>query len=395
MKELYHPLRIARLIVESFEKEPEGEEKEALEQWLSADGNRQLYESFRHRDLSAREEQANQIDHKKHWRAIKRHITTSSPRPKPLLRRWSIRAAILTFPILLAAALLWQQLPDRTEQTPLLATQAPVPGSSKAVLILADGQQIDLANQQAFRLQDQPEARLDNRDNTLTVKPTGNTTVTTVNYQTISIPVTGEYKLVLPDGTQIWLNSDTRLRFPTSFPGKERRIYLEGEAYFEVAPNKEQPFIVTTSDMNVRVLGTRFNVKAYREDAAIYTTLAEGAVEAVNPKKGSALMLTPNQQCVFVKKTGEMDKKEVNAQSFIGWTTGKFIFENETLEEIMKQLGRWYGTQVTYQAPELKSYRFTGHVNRFGEISTLLEMIKKTYRLHFHIQGKHITVSKY
>lgn len=395
MKELYTPLRIARLIVQSFEQEPEGEDKKILEQWLSTEGNRELYESFRHRDLSERRRQADRIDSRKHWRAIERHLSSPHQR-RTLLRRWSMRAAILTLPILAAAALIWWQFPQSSSPLSLFTeTQMPAPGSSKAILILSDGQEIDLAAQQTFCLQSQSDARLENRDNTLTVEPTEMANVTAVNYQTLSIPVTGEYKLVLSDGTQIWLNSATRLRFPTSFPGKERRVELEGEAYFEVAPHPEQPFIVSTEGIQIQVLGTKFNVKAYREDDAIYTTLAEGAVRTVNPKKGSAMVLTPDQQCVFTKRTGDMEKKEVHARSFTGWTTGKFIFENETLEEILKQLGRWYGIQATYQTPELKSYRFTGHVNRFGEISTLLDMIEKTYRIRFHIQEKHITVSKY
>ncbi|MDE7074389.1 MAG: DUF4974 domain-containing protein [Odoribacter sp.] len=395
MEELYHTLHIAGLIAKSFQEELDDAEQKELEQWLATDENRRLYDSLHHRDLSERKREAQQINVQKHWREIKRRIAFS---PRRSLRYWSRYAAVLLLPVLLAAAWLWwRQAPVNEHEILLAVSETPVPGSAKAILILSDGQQIDLTGRQDFRLHHNPEACLNNQDNTLTVEPADSAIVATaaVNYQTIAIPVTGEYKLVLPDSTQIWLNSATRLRFPTSFPGKERMVYLEGEAYFEVAPDKDRPFIVSVGELNVQVLGTKFNIKAYSEDAVIYTTLAEGAVKAIDTQKDVAMLLAPDQQCIFDKHTGKMDKKDVDAQAFIGWTTGKFIFKKETIEEILKQLGRWYGTTVTYQTPELKNYRFTGHVNRFDEISTLLQMIEKTYHIKFHVQGKHITVSNY
>ncbi|MEG2792057.1 MAG: DUF4974 domain-containing protein, partial [Odoribacter sp.] len=251
---------------------------------------------------------------------------------------------------------------------------------------------IELNDKEDFFLQQDSTISLNNTGNTLKVKLSQQQSYRSAIYQTLDIPKGGEYKLILSDGSVVWLNSDSRLRFPSSFPGKKRTVYLEGEAYFEVSPDSLHPFIVSSKGMDVEVLGTKFNVKAYPEDVIIYTTLCQGSVKTINQQTGLSLLLEPNQQARFTKQNGKIEKQEVDSRLFTGWTGGRFVFENETLEEIMKQLERWYNIDVFYQNPSIKKYKFTGDVDRFDEISTILNMIEKTYNITFSINQKTIVI---
>lgn len=389
MENLKEPFHIARLIAKSFYDELTRQEKSELDSWLVVSTNRKLYESLRNKDLEAKRKQEELIDLNDNWQKIKSRISFKKR------RRISHRikyAAAIALPILIATFYLFQRQNIESYITTSVILQAPQPGSSKAVLVLADGKQIDLSQQLNHCHPNDSTVIFRNRNNTLTVEQEVVADIRPIDYQTIFIPIGGEYRLVLSDGTKVWLNSDTRLRFPASFSDQKRIVYLEGEAYFEVTPNKQQPFIVKTREIDIEVLGTKFDVKAYGTDSYIYATLAEGSIKTTALHEATTLVLSPNQQCQYVKTTGQMKKKNVDAQLFIGWTKGKFIFENETLEEIMNQLGRWYDTKVSYQSPELKSYRFTGYVDRFDDISTILRMIEKTYDITFNIQGQNIVI---
>ena len=196
----------------------------------------------------------------------------------------------------------------------------------------------------------------------------------------------------MSDGSKVWLNSDSRLRFPSPFSGDKRTVFLEGEAYFEVAHDTQKPFVVSTEDMSIRVLGTKFNVKAYAEDEAVYTTLVSGSVRTNNKQSTYSTLLSPNEQCIYYPGNNRKETRKIDPQTFLGWVQGRFIFENETLEEILKQLGRWYDTEIFYQNPRVAKYRFTGNVDRFDQISTLLHMIEKTYPVSFTINGRTIVV---
>ena len=391
MENLHQHFRISRLIVSSFQKGLTLEEQKELNAWLENPTNQAFYDSLYNKYIQNKIHTSERpiINKDANWKKIETRIPFKKHYS---IQRWMKYAAILTLPVILTILLLTHQEPT-TSSLPLTAVKIPQPGSSKAVLLLANGQQVDLTQQQELSHPIDTTITLNNQNNTLTIELSGTKHAKQTDYQTIFIPVGGEYKLVLADGTKVWLNSDTRLRFPSTFTGNTREVYLEGEAYFEVAPNKAHSFIVKTTPMEIEVLGTKFNVKAYPADSDIYTTLAEGSVKTRTQTIGEACVLIPNQQNQYSKTTGQMTTKKVDAQTFIGWTKGVFIFENETLEEIMKQLGRWYGTQTIYQNQALKEYRFTGYVNRFDNISTILKMIEKSYNIKFNIQGNSIIVN--
>lgn len=211
-------------------------------------------------------------------------------------------------------------------------------------------------------------------------------------YNTLRVPTCGFYQLELSDGTKVWLNSVTELRYPVEFTGKERKVYLSGEAYFEVTHDTEHPFVVNVEGMDTRVYGTKFNVNAYDQNL-IQTTLVSGSVGIQVLATGKEVMLQPNQMAEYTRSTRSVSTKEVDPYTYTAWKDGKFVFESITLELIMHQLERWYGIDVVYQNPQAKDNEFRGVINRDMDLEKVLSVIKKTSDVTFKIEGKTVTVS--
>lgn len=205
------------------------------------------------------------------------------------------------------------------------------------------------------------------------------------------IPKGGEYQVVLADGTKVWLNSASRLIYPQSFMGKERRVVLSGEAFFDVAHDAERPFIVETSQMNVKVLGTRFNVNDYDDNEEVSTTLVNGSVEIVSGDQ-QVFRLVPGEQAYG--KENELEKREVNVRLYTSWIDGKFLFNNTELEEIAKQISRWYDVEIFFSSENVKKVRFTGAIVKFKPLDDLVRMIESTSQVRFSVKGKTIVISE-
>lgn len=205
-------------------------------------------------------------------------------------------------------------------------------------------------------------------------------------------PKGGEYTIILADGTKVWVNAATEIRYPVKFTGKERRVYLEGEAYFEVAKDTACPFIVETGGMEVKVYGTQFNVNT-RQGNLIRTTLVEGTV-AVKPEGLPEVMLKPNQQAVFNKLVGQVVVRDVDVLSYVAWQKGNYYFENKSISEILNELSLWYDIEVFFRSDEVRDERFSGYLPRYGEIEKLLLLIERTSHVRFEVKGKAIVVYK-
>lgn len=264
--------------------------------------------------------------------------------------------------------------------------------SPKAILVLEDGKQIDLTQ---YNVKDisQSGVVISMNEQELVYNVNDSITPTLKEiYNTIIIPKAGEYSFMLADGTKVWVNSDTKLRYPVKFLGDKRVVYLEGEAYFEVRKNENKPFIVRTfAGVDVEVLGTKFNVEAYKDSEKIKTTLIAGKVDVSKGEKSH--ILTPNQQLVFNMQSNTMVKKEVDAYMFVAWKDGKFLFENEKLETIMMKLSRWYNVEVFYMNQDVKDFHFTGDMERYEDISTILKLIEESTDIKFRIKEKTIIIS--
>lgn len=213
-----------------------------------------------------------------------------------------------------------------------------------------------------------------------------------LEYNTMRIPVGGFYRLRLADGTRVWLNSLTSLRYPVAFPSDERKVYLDGEAYFEVAADVERPFIVATDEgVDVRVYGTEFNVDTHQE-GWVKTTLVKGDVGIRIKDSEREVKLSPRQMALFSSETQAVRVEDVDPYGAIAWKDGKFVFEEETVENIMERLRRWYDVEVFYTSEKVKNHTFTGIITRFDDIADVLYFIEETAVVKFDIRGNVITV---
>ena len=210
----------------------------------------------------------------------------------------------------------------------------------------------------------------------------------------VSVEKGQKANVVLPDGSKVWVNSDSRLSYGSRFNQKERVLSLEGEAYFEVTPDKDRPFIVETDELAVRALGTSFNVKSYEEEKDVSTVLMTGKVEVTSDY--DRLVLNPNERIVFNKQTGHMEKSTVeNTGDYINWKYNALTFNGETFENIVHTLERYYNTRIVFESETLKKYRFTGAVEKNTSLNELLRLIESTStNIKFEIKEKEITVTK-
>lgn len=215
---------------------------------------------------------------------------------------------------------------------------------------------------------------------------------TKTEYNTIIVPKSSEYKFTLSDGTKVWLNSDSELRFPVNFSSSSRDVYLKGEAYFEVTSNKHKPFDVIFGTTKVEVFGTSFNVSAYKEDKMIEVALLEGKVQFVTEQE--VVTLKPGFMVKMNNHTKEIKISHVDVNAISAWKNGTFIFEDMLLTEIMKKLERWYNVKINIENEELRNIRFTGAATKYRDIEYILRIISKTKTFKYKIEGEKINIYK-
>lgn len=277
-----------------------------------------------------------------------------------------------------------------------------VPGGDKATLTLADGTVIDLNGAENGDITLQGNAKVIKAGGAVNYTVAGNDNATPV-YNTIATPRGGQYVVVLADGSRVWLNAASSLKFPTSFNGADRKVELTGEGYFEIAQQrlpggKKQPFYVTIRSAaghggTIEVLGTHFNVMAYDDENRINTTLLEGAVQLST--KGKIVLLQPGQQARVTKSGQQVEVlSDVDTESVVAWKNGEFRFDNTDVTTIMKQIGRWYDVNILYEdnVPEIG---LSGKVKRKDSIAQMLEILEATHKVRFRMEGKNVIVAPY
>ena len=306
------------------------------------------------------------------------------------IRVWQSAAAIL---ILLTAGIYYYQ---NSSEPVIVKTEKPrfrndvAPGNNKAILTLDDGSKIDLDDAKTGILASESNIDIKKTGDGQLEYTAGAQNVKTVKYNILSTPMGGEYQLVLPDGSKVWLNSGSTLRFPTAFIGSERIVELKGEAYFDIAKNPKMPFLVRTNNaMDIKVLGTQFNVMAYDDEKNINTTLVEGSVEVL--KGSEKTNLKPGQEAILNRGSGNIKVAQADLEQAIAWKNGYFIFYNENIESIMRKVSRWYNVDIVYQG-NLNNKDFVGTISRNKNVSELLKMLELTGAIHFSIDGRRITV---
>ena len=264
------------------------------------------------------------------------------------------------------------------------------PGGNKATLTLSDGSNIILDSVQNGLLSNQGNAQVSKTDNGKLVYENKTGEVVAVQYNTISTPRGGQYQLTLADGSQVWLNAESSITFPTSFSGNQRQVKITGEAYFEIAHDADKPFHVNVNEMDVKVIGTHFNVNAYKDEAEIKTTLLEGSVQVTYNEQ--AKIISPRQQLILNNKSGKMVvEKNINIDEIMAWKNGKFYFNEANIQLIMKQVSRWYNVDVEYKGEVNKL--FEGTISRQVSVEDIFKILSATGGVHFAIEGRKIIVS--
>lgn len=318
---------------------------------------------------------------------IEKQIKSRSRDLTPLRNR-ALRITAVLLPLMLMGGIALYLMRDM----PFDADNTIARIEDKVRLSLPDGSMIVLDPAVGdIRISEQKDVVLVSENGSLIIERTTNAGETRETfYGNVDVPRGTRFDMVLEDGTHVWLNSDSRLRFPPVFNGSERRVYLEGEAYFEVAHNANKPFIVETRGQKLTVLGTAFNISAYRDEQVTYTTLSEGSVALRSG--GSEVVLRPGEQARLNEGEATFTTENVNLQSVIPWKNGVFIFEGKTLEQVMRQLARWYDMEYSFEGDETKSMVLRGIMPVQTEISSIFEILETSGRVKFRTENNRVTI---
>lgn len=389
--------RIASLILKRMQDTLSPQENAELEAWLHEDSeNFLLYEEMMDENkLGAQLEELQSIDHESAYQRVAAQFFHSTPvQKKNTYRIWYFAAAAVLV-LSVGGYVLFSELNKKpaaaiatTKEHQLNSIK---PGSKKATLTLADGKMIELdRNRQGIIAEEANNTIRQSDSGTLYYsESTDNFFYTNSTLENIlSVPRSGEYSITLNDGTIVWVNSMSTLRFPVHFGKNERRVKLSGEAYFHVATDAARPFIVESDSVEVRALGTQFNVSAYPEDKKVRAVLVEGIVK-VSIDKQSKLLQPGNM--AEIPDRGKIEIKEADLEEVVAWKNGEFVFHNTPLSAIMNQFTRWYDIAVSY--PEgIPAINFTGGLHRGDGILRIINLLELTGEVRFEVDGRNIMV---
>ena len=383
--------QLARIIAASLKGNANDEEQRTLREWLSVSTrNKKIYDEFKDgKRLEQKIVESQQINWKNDYQHFitKRQRTRKNRRMKTIIRY----AAILTLPIVAAGIFLLQK---NDRQTIVSISEVIKPGEHKAVLITGGGERITLSDSTLSPIQEQNGMIVNVTNNKVSYILPEDSLCTQGSpiFNTLQIPRGGEYFLTLADGTEVWLNAETEIRYPVQFTGDKRVVYLDGEAYFTVAPDKNKPFTVVSTHASVSVLGTQFNFRAYPVERDVQTTLVSGSVIMQSEKYKQQIKLVPGEQGVLEKNSAKLMKQEVNTYLYTAWKDGRFAFRDARLEDLFNILARWYDLSVFYQSPEAKDIRFTGDLNKTDDFKSILKIIEQNERVIFTVNQRTVFI---
>lgn len=320
-------------------------------------------------DLNSAERTGDEV-----WLALSAHTNPQAIQPvkkNNSLKYWAAAAAAVLIAAIGFSLYTGKSIKPQSQEA--LSKNADImPGGNKALLTLANGKKLTLA-QQVYTV---PQGKAVAQEHT--------------GYNLIETPRAGQYQINLPDGTKVWLNAASSLRYPSRFSGSKRMVELTGEGYFEVAKNKQHPFVVKTDRQEVQVLGTHFNINSYADESSTNTTLVEGSVR-VTALDGKNRLLKPGEQSQL--KGDEIEVSDVDTETVLSWKNGDFVFKGDDFKSIMRKISRWYDVEVVYQG-DFDDLKFGGYISRTKNISSVLSIMESTGKVHFSIKDKRITVSR-
>ena len=361
------------------------EEVREVESWLGEkEENRRYFEDLQREFLRQRWVMRERLVSRKGERRFRQMA-----RKRAMFRRAVAVAACVSVLLLAGGGYYWWT--GEVRNMPLAESGVIHHGSSKARLFLSTGDVVELGKerkslreQQAVAIDVDQEGTVAYRDS-VTAEETGD-----VVYNKLVVNRGGEYRIVLADGSEVWVNSESELVYPVRFVGKKRVVRLKGEAYFKVQADADHPFVVEANGVEVAAVGTEFNVNS-RKEKVVESVLVKGRVGVENGT--SQVMLKPNQLAVCDVETSGIVVKEVDIRKYIDWTNGDFVFSDDRLEDVMNKLVLWYDCDVVYADEELKEIRLSGDMKRYGEVEEFLHFLKISTGAHFSVKNKTIVVS--
>ena len=357
------------------------EEKGKLEDWINESEEHRLLFCKIKKQLSINEiRNYLQTDVEDAWKKV-REKTFGAPPVRPRIRPKWLKYAAVVLPVLLSITLWYTWKEEMKNKQATVACLSPV-------LTLDNGEKYQLDPEEQTEIYVNEEVKAYQAGGGLIYDTTARQEEN--KYNRIEVPRGSEYWIVLPDGTRVWLNAATELKYPVAFHAKERRVYLKGEAYFEVAPDKNRPFYVETEEVKIRVLGTVFDVNTHYT-RGVRTVLVEGAV-ALEWGDQKEIRMKPGELADFDRTTTEVTLKEVDVTSYISWKEGYFVFEDEPLEEIMHTLSLWYDKEVLFVGQRSRALHFSGHIKRYERIETILSAITDVTGVEFRMNGQIILI---
>ena len=382
----------ARLIYRKIEGRLSAVEEERFETWLKEGReHREYYERMRsmYQQENMQEVAIGKIQDA--WEMFEKRVQGRLRMKRKRYWMWGVSVAAS---VVVVFCLIIYYHSD-TGQDVNIAVQNIVPGQYNAILEMADGATYHLGGQQGS-LQEKTGRQIKIDTSLVSYLPVGDKQETPkeVVYNKLSIPRGGEYRIELEDGTKIWMNSESRLRYPVAFFNDTREVYLEGEAYFEVQRDVNRPFIVHVGEKKVIVLGTSFGISCYASEVNDYTTLVSGKVKVDFERGKQSFVLEPGMQVAYDKKSGIATERKVDVAEFVAWKNGKYVFKQKRLEDILSTLSRWYDFEVFYQNEDVKEILFSGELRRFDDFNYLLRLIERTSDVKFIIDKKVVRVMR-
>ena len=388
MKEKRNSYYISKLIYSNVSESITSDEKKELEEWLKKDGNKEFYETVvSEKNVEEKILLYSKTNKEEVFSRIEKRISIKKDvklkrRAVPSLLKY---AAVIVF-LVLVSKVIYNNNFDKKYITKK-AVENIKPGYQRATLVLSDGSSVDLDLVDNAIIRNSETIKIENIDKTLTYS---NQELVSkdeqVKFNTLHVPVGGTYKLELSDGTSVWLNSASSIRYPTKFVGDQRIVELEGEAYFDVTKRDGKEFIVRTLKSDIIVLGTQFNVSSYEEDDYFSATLVEGSVSISS--KDISRLLSPGERGLLKDNSEYVDVMIVNTKKYTSWKDGKFYFNSDSLGNILKKVKRWYNIDVVFGDESIEREKFTGVVFKDKSIDYLLDLICSSANLEYKITNK-------
>lgn len=393
------------ILLNKIHGELDEQEKQAFESWIDSDSRHRAYfDHLRHRELEPDNPEHNLSEEQY---AAYRQLFISTVKPAEKERKNQKRqlfyavSAVASVLIIISIILftkenekisrdaVFAETPEEIEvKEPVPFAKEPKVTNNKVRLVTAKGEKISLYDIDPDKYSGTQAFQLSNDKTSLIYSSTN--TEKSQGLNTLFVERGAEFKITLGDGTKIHLNSDSKLEYPTAFDADERRVTLQGEAYFEVAANDDKPFIVCIGSTEIKVLGTEFNINS-RQTECVRTTLVSGSV-AVKSAKTEEIRLEPGFTATLNPITGSVDISDKDIECYIGWKTGNYVFERTSLSDILNELAIWYDLRIDYQTTQADEETFTGSLSRNLSINRLIQLIERTNHLSLELKGKKIIV---